>query len=147
MILLPSSAGDEAWLHLTLEPGQATGSEEVLSVHRPTRVADRRTRELSEPVSRLHSAPRGTAHFRNAISCQICWRSQASELDRTDELRLDGTMAFRVLTVLAVTWALVAVALYVLHAFSYVIALAAAVVFALGALAAKGLIRSGTPRV
>jgi hypothetical protein len=56
-------------------------------------------------------------------------------------------MAFRVLAVLAVTWALVGGVLYFLNAFSYVIALAVAIVFALGAGAAKSLSSPGAPRL
>ena len=52
-------------------------------------------------------------------------------------------MAFRVLAALALVCAAAALALFVLHAFSYVIAVALAVVFALGALLARGLKPSG----
>jgi hypothetical protein len=48
-------------------------------------------------------------------------------------------MAFRVLAGLAALCALAGIALFFLHAFSYVIALAVAVVFALGAVVAKSL--------
>jgi uncharacterized membrane protein YoaK (UPF0700 family) len=46
-------------------------------------------------------------------------------------------MALRVLAVLAVISALAAIALFFLHAFSYVIAVALAVVFVLGAIVAR----------
>ena len=52
-------------------------------------------------------------------------------------------MAFRVLAGLALICALAGVALFSLGAFSYVIALAVAVVFALGALIARSLKPSG----
>jgi hypothetical protein len=48
-------------------------------------------------------------------------------------------MALRVLAGLAVICALAGIVLFLLQAFSYVIALALAVVFALGAVLAKGL--------
>jgi hypothetical protein len=52
-------------------------------------------------------------------------------------------MAFRVLTGLAVICALAGIALFFLGAFSYVIALAVAAVFALGAVVARSLRPSG----
>lgn len=52
-------------------------------------------------------------------------------------------MAFRVLTGLAVICALVAIALFSLGAFSSVIAVSLAVVFALGAVVARSLKPSG----
>lgn len=52
-------------------------------------------------------------------------------------------MAFRVLVTLAATCGLAAIALFILHAFSYVIAVALAVVFALGAVVARSLTASG----
>lgn len=52
-------------------------------------------------------------------------------------------MAFRVLAALAVLCALAGIALFFLGAFSYVIALAVAVVFALGAIVARSLKPSG----
>lgn len=55
-------------------------------------------------------------------------------------------MAFRVLAGLAVTCAIAATALFLLHAFSYVIALALSVVFALGAVLARALERSHAPK-
>lgn len=54
-------------------------------------------------------------------------------------------MAFRVLAGLAVICAIAGIALFALHAFSYVIALALAVVFALGAILARALWRSHAP--
>jgi hypothetical protein len=54
-------------------------------------------------------------------------------------------VAFRVLGVLAVMCAFAGIALFFLHAFSYVIVLALAAVFALGAVAARGLQRSQAP--
>lgn len=48
-------------------------------------------------------------------------------------------MAFRVLACLALICAVAAIVLFFLKAFSYVIALAVAVVFALGAVAARSL--------
>jgi hypothetical protein len=48
--------------------------------------------------------------------------------------------------VLAVVSAAVGVVLFSLHAFSYVIALAVAIVFGLGALVARCVPRSPTPR-
>jgi membrane protein YdbS with pleckstrin-like domain len=56
-------------------------------------------------------------------------------------------MAFRLLAGLALICAVAAVGLFFLHAFSYVIALALAVVFALGALAANSLRRLRASRV
>lgn len=52
-------------------------------------------------------------------------------------------MAFRVLSGLAVICTFAGIALFFLHAFSYVIAVALAVVFALGAVAAWSLKPSG----
>ena len=52
-------------------------------------------------------------------------------------------MAFRVLTALAVIFALAAIALFFLHSFSYVMVVALAVVFALGAVVARSLNASG----
>jgi hypothetical protein len=54
-------------------------------------------------------------------------------------------VAFRVLAVLALICAIAGIALFFLHAFSYVIALALAVVFALGAVLARALQRSHAP--
>lgn len=54
-------------------------------------------------------------------------------------------MAVRVLSALAVIFAVAATALFALGAFSSVIALALAAVFALGALVARGLPRSSAP--
>lgn len=56
-------------------------------------------------------------------------------------------MAVRVLSALAVICALAGVALFFMHAFSYVIALALAAVFGLGALVAMGIPHSSAPRV
>jgi CRISPR/Cas system endoribonuclease Cas6 (RAMP superfamily) len=56
-------------------------------------------------------------------------------------------MAIRVLSALAVICAVAGIALFTLHAFSYVIALALAAVFAIGALAAMGMQRVRAPRV
>ncbi len=52
-------------------------------------------------------------------------------------------MAFRVLSVLALICTIAAIALFFLHAFSYVIALALAAVFAFGAVVAWSLTSSG----
>lgn len=52
-------------------------------------------------------------------------------------------MALRVLAALAVICALAAIVLFFLHAFSYVIAVALAVVFVLGAIVARVLQTSG----
>lgn len=52
-------------------------------------------------------------------------------------------MAFRVLAALAVICALAGIALFFLQAFSYVIAVALAVVFSLGAIVARSLKPSG----
>lgn len=54
-------------------------------------------------------------------------------------------MAFRVLSVLAATFAIAAVVLFLLGGFAFVIALAVAAVFALGALVARGMKPSGVP--
>jgi hypothetical protein len=56
-------------------------------------------------------------------------------------------MAFRFLAVLALICSVAAVGLFLLHAFSYVIALALAVVFAIGALAANSLRRQRATRL
>lgn len=56
-------------------------------------------------------------------------------------------MAVRVLSGLAVICAIAAVALFLLQAFSTVIAVALAAVFALGALIAKGVQRAAAPPV
>lgn len=51
-------------------------------------------------------------------------------------------MAFQVLAVLALICGVAGIALFVLHAFSYVIALALAAIFGLGAILAKALRRA-----
>ena len=56
-------------------------------------------------------------------------------------------MAFRFLSGLALISAVAAVSLFFLHAFSYVVALALAVVFAIGALAANSLRRQRAARM
>ena len=57
-------------------------------------------------------------------------------------LRMEGSLAFRVLMLLTVASLGTGVSLFYLHAFSYPIALAVAVVFALGALCAATLDRA-----
>lgn len=57
---------------------------------------------------------------------------------------MDGSLAFRVLMLLTVISLALGVALFYLHAFAYLIVLAASTVFALGALCAATLERGTT---
>jgi hypothetical protein len=66
-------------------------------------------------------------------------------LDRT-RTQMNGSFAFRALMALTVASLVTGIGLFYLHAFSYVIVLAVASIFALGALCAACLERVGTSR-